>query len=306
MLSWNNFIEIIENYDNIAIFRHQNPDGDAYGSQYGLASYLRLKFPNKKIACYCDDHNNLVEYFHFNNDNIDTNYLNIVTDTANYERISGSINTNFPIIQIDHHPHIDNYADYYIIDDSCSSCCQMIADYIMRYDNQIMNKTIANYLLCGMISDTLSFSINSVNASTLKIASYLLEFSDSLDILNKNMFQQSLNEYKIVSFIRSKAIFDSNIAYAIINWQDVLNFNSDVSVFKRFVNCFRFIDGIKIWAIFVENGQQLFDVSIRSDNIIINDIAKKYNGGGHMFAAAMKNVFKDDIYSIIELFKQKI
>lgn len=306
MLSWNNFIEIIKKYDNIVIFRHQNPDGDAYGSQYGLATYLKVKFPNKNIACYSADDNNLVEYFNFSNDNIESNYISIVTDTANYERISGNINTNLPIIQIDHHPLVDNYADYYIIDDSCSSCSQMIADFIMQYDYHLMDKKLANYLLCGMISDTLSFSIKSVNSDTLKIASYLLKFSDSIDILNKNMFKQSLNEYQIVSFIRSKAIFDCNIAYAIINQTDLLKFNTDVQTFKRFVNCFRFIDGIKIWAIFVENDQQLFDISIRSDNIVINDIAKQYNGGGHMFAAAAKNITKNDIYSIIELFKQKI
>ena len=37
----NKFIEIVEKYETIALFRHQNPDGDALGSKVGLALWLK-------------------------------------------------------------------------------------------------------------------------------------------------------------------------------------------------------------------------------------------------------------------------
>ena len=46
------FFEIqkkIEAYDTIIIHRHENPDGDALGSQIGLATLLRENYPEKKI-----------------------------------------------------------------------------------------------------------------------------------------------------------------------------------------------------------------------------------------------------------------
>ena len=43
------FYELIQHYDLITVFRHQNPDPDALGSQWGLVSWLKSTFPNKQI-----------------------------------------------------------------------------------------------------------------------------------------------------------------------------------------------------------------------------------------------------------------
>jgi bifunctional oligoribonuclease and PAP phosphatase NrnA len=39
----------IEKAPVICVFRHLIPDADALGSQWGLVSWLRLIYPNKKI-----------------------------------------------------------------------------------------------------------------------------------------------------------------------------------------------------------------------------------------------------------------
>lgn len=305
MLSWNNFLNLVEKYSDIILYRHQNPDGDAYGSQYALAHYLKLKYPNKNIACYQQDDNDLKEYFHFNNDTINSPFLAIVLDTANYQRISGDVSLANYIIKIDHHPLDDEFGNDFIIDDKCSSCCQIIANQIMNYDNLMINKNIANYLLAGMISDTLSFSISNVNHQTFLVASYLMKYSDNIDYINKNMFQQTLSDYQLVSFIRSIAIFDNGVAYAIINSDTINKLKTTPNNLKRFVNCFRYIVGIKIWAIFVEDIDG-FAVSIRSDNIIVNDIASEFGGGGHQFACASKKMSDSQVLSMINLLKNKL
>ncbi|HBW05832.1 MAG TPA: bifunctional oligoribonuclease/PAP phosphatase, partial [Clostridiales bacterium] len=41
--------DTIKKYDVIVIHRHQNPDGDAMGSQLGLKRVLQQNFPDKKI-----------------------------------------------------------------------------------------------------------------------------------------------------------------------------------------------------------------------------------------------------------------
>ena len=46
-----NVIAAIREYNRIIIHRHKNPDGDALGSQLGLAGILRENFPEKEILC---------------------------------------------------------------------------------------------------------------------------------------------------------------------------------------------------------------------------------------------------------------
>lgn len=41
-------LDSIQKYDSIIIFRHILPDMDALGSQYGLASWIRSAYPQKR------------------------------------------------------------------------------------------------------------------------------------------------------------------------------------------------------------------------------------------------------------------
>jgi phosphoesterase RecJ-like protein len=51
-----NFLNKIKRYQKIIILRHQNPDGDALGSQYGLFNFLQTNFKDKKIMIgHADD-----------------------------------------------------------------------------------------------------------------------------------------------------------------------------------------------------------------------------------------------------------
>ena len=49
------------------------------------------------------------------------------------------------------------------------------------------------------------------------------------------------------------------------------------------------IEGIKIWAFFVENAEgNDIRVNLRSSGAAVNEIAKKYGGGGHVQAAGAR------------------
>ena len=46
---FNQILEEIKKYNRILIHGHIRPDGDCYGSQFGLASILKENFPEKEI-----------------------------------------------------------------------------------------------------------------------------------------------------------------------------------------------------------------------------------------------------------------
>ena len=55
------------------------------------------------------------------------------------------------------------------------------------------------------------------------------------------------------------------------------------------VNNFSYISELLVWLTFSEDKKQdQIRVSIRSRGLIINDIASKYNGGGHKYASGIR------------------
>ena len=51
----------IEEYNKIIIYRHKNPDLDAYGSQNGLYEFIKLNYPEKEVYMVGDT--NKMNYF---------------------------------------------------------------------------------------------------------------------------------------------------------------------------------------------------------------------------------------------------
>jgi nanoRNase/pAp phosphatase (c-di-AMP/oligoRNAs hydrolase) len=50
----------------------------------------------------------------------------------------------------------------------------------------------------------------------------------------------------------------------------------------------------------------LYNGSIRSRSVTVNDIASKYSGGGHRLAAAVKNLSLEGIQSVISDLKGRL
>ena len=49
-----------------------------------------------------------------------------------------------------------------------------------------------------------------------------------------------------------------------------------------------------------ENGRRVYNGSLRSKNRTINDIANKYQGGGHRFACGVKGLYEETIQSLLQ------
>ena len=116
----------IEEYDCICLYRHVNPDYDAFGSQFGMYDLIKNTFSNKTVYMEGDFSSDLVQKF-----NIEINIekpkfeqpvLGIVLDTANKERIDGeSYQQCNEIIKIDHHIVVESYGNINLEDSSASS-----------------------------------------------------------------------------------------------------------------------------------------------------------------------------------------
>ncbi len=307
-----NIIAKIEAYDYIAIYRHINPDFDAFGSQFGMYDIIKTTYPNKKVYLCGDFSSELVGKYtvDFNDDTVDYNneVLGIVLDTANRERIDDDSYTKCKeIIKIDHHIVIDSYGDLNYEDSTASSASQLVTQLFR--DNSILRitKDGAAALYLGIIGDTSRFLFKSTDVRTFDAASALLKTGiDIVDIYNR-IYLRKAKDLEVNKFILNNYKFDGGVAYYVLRDEDLKNLKISRERGSDFVNILSGIEEYKIWVAVTENVvDNNWRISIRSRDITINRIAQKYNGGGHALASGAKLDDFEMLPKLIEDLKELI
>lgn len=176
----NKIIELIKENNNISIFVHEKPDPDALGSAFALYELLKHNFKNKNIKIIGLDrlektktYNYFLSFYKEDiyDESFIKNSLGIIVDTANKERVLTKLNTLCKTtIRFDHHPFVEQIADYEVIDSSKSSNCQIIAEILKNNQELETNEEVAKFLYIGIIGDTNRF-MYSPNSKTFEITS---------------------------------------------------------------------------------------------------------------------------------------
>ncbi|WP_147410406.1 DHH family phosphoesterase [endosymbiont GvMRE of Glomus versiforme] len=284
-------INKIKKHDTVICLRHIDADGDAYGSAMGLAQIIKDNFPQKKV--FTDGKNNESLNFLGKNDQLTEkdyqNSLVIICDTASQERIdSQHWKLAQEKIKIDHHIKGENYADYEWVGSTYSATCEMIGELVINANLKVSKET-ANFLLLGIITDSGRFLYSNTTSRTFQIAAFLLENGAELNYLCTKLYQQNLNILKFKGYVLNNfTLTKQGVAFTKITLNTLRQYNVDRLETKSAVNIFANVEEIKIWLFAIEQEEELIKVSIRSSQYIINEIAEKYNGGGHKFAAGAK------------------
>lgn len=284
-------IDTIEKYDTIIIHRHVRPDPDAYGSQFGLKQILEANYPNKSIYAVGDHDHNLT--FIATPDSVSdetySNALVIVTDTANTDRIDDSRYTNGSfLIKIDHHPNDDQYGDKLWVDTDASSCSEMIYELFEEgksYKGWVLPDEAARALFAGIVGDTGRFLYPSTTEKTFEIAGHLIRYNFDRNEVFNSMYEKEPNLLHLQGYIYENFQMDKDGAVYIKLTKEILNkFQVTPTDTSLLVGSLSNIKGVKAWLIFVEDENHI-RVRLRSKGPIINQLAKKYNGGGHPLAS---------------------
>lgn len=292
--------EKIEEFDRIIIFRHESPDYDAKGSQFGLAYWLRHNFPNKEVLTLGYTNVTIGRGLYPKPDNLSDEeieskeFLAIVVDTANSSRISDQRYKKAKyVIKIDHHPKNDQYGDLNIITTKAAATSELIYKIITHpiFKGYSLEKESAKFLYSGLVGDTGRFQNSSTTPYSLHVGAKLLEFG--FDVQNEvymGLYGKSINDFKVM-----KKIFDNykvspkGVAYYHLNKDELKELNLDSDQVKIYLYLFSYCEEVKIWVSFAEDTRTNdWRASIRSRDIVINKVAAKYNGGGHKVASGAR------------------
>ncbi|XIF20151.1 MAG: bifunctional oligoribonuclease/PAP phosphatase NrnA [Acetilactobacillus jinshanensis] len=303
-------IKAIQNHSTVILHRHTDPDPDAYGSQMGLAEIIKHSFPAKHVYCVGQDDAGLSWLGKTDKIDDDTfkNALVIVTDTANRPRIDDQrYKDGGMLIKIDHHPNVDPYGDLAWVKPEASSASEMIYDVYTKSNGILkMDDKAASLLYAGIIGDTGRFMFPGITSHTFSVVAQLAKYDFSMSQINQNESVISLPVERLYGDLQEHMpVFDNGTAYYVVTQKMMKQYHvSDNDFISK--NLPGNVKGIVAWAVFIEQGDGSYKVSLRSHQPAIDHLAAKYNGGGHPLASGAKIDNADQIKSVVKDLKQLV
>lgn len=297
-------LQAIAAHDTIIIHRHARPDPDAYGSQVGLAETIRNSYPDKAVYCVGESVHSLAWIATMDSVN-DAQYagaLVIVTDTADTPRIDDDrFDKGAMLIKIDHHPNDDAYGDLQLVKPELSSASELIVDLINGSHGQLkMNTAAAKLFYTGIVGDTGRFMYNNTTAKTLTTVAQLYGFDFDPSLVNQKMNEVTLGQAKLQAFAMDQLTITANGAgYYVIHQADLKRLGVAADEYQAAVGTGGRLGEVHAWAMFTEQPEGNYRVSLRSKDVAINGIAKNHNGGGHDLASGAKAANEDEIKQIV-------
>ncbi len=306
--NYKQILNLINQYDDIIIYRHIRPDPDAYGAQLGLKAILEKIFPNKNIKALGEGEPSLAFLGEMDEAETREDALYIVVDTANKERIDGRIPEGAKVIKIDHHPDIDPFGDINLVETGVSSTSELLylTTNMWGYDNDYMNVEAAKLLYMGIVGDTGRFLFDNTTSRTHYVVSELKKHDFDAAGLIQEMQKTSIESFRFKGhLISSFTLRPSGLLYTFVSREDLEKFGVSGNEAALSVNLYRDLEEVRVWFMAIEEEDEI-RVRLRSKSTVINDVAQNFGGGGHPLASGVKLGHKDEVETLIGALEEKM
>ncbi len=291
----------------IVITTHINPDGDALGSVLALTQVL-TKMGHDVVPIVPNDYPEFLQWLPGNRYVIDfykkkKTATSIITSAEiifflDYnepkrggdmcEALTASKATK---IMIDHHPNPKMEVDYQFSYTDASSTCELIYEFVVAIDAlEFIDKSVAECIYTGILTDTGCFNYNSSRKRTFEIAAELLGYNIAKDDIYRRVYDNfSAHRMQLLGYCLNEKMVvlpELKTAYMAISLAEQQRFNFAVGDSEGFVNYPLSIKGINFTALFTEAKDKI-KISFRSRGKFPANLfaAKHFSGGGHLNAA---------------------
>lgn len=299
-----NILNKIKEYNRIMIHGHIRPDGDCYGSQFGLKDIIKTSFPEKEVYVVGETCN----YVSFlgTPDNISDDMfqgaLAICVDCASGERLSDQRYkmADF-VIKIDHHIVVDSYGDINLVKDEKPACTEIIFDLYNEFKDELkITEQGAKALYTGLVTDTGRFRFDSVSSNTFKVAASLLDLGVKVDEIDNLLSVETLEVMKFKGYVLSHfKLTKEGFAYVVVKKEVVEKYNISYEDAANQVNVISTLPDYPVWALIIEYPNEI-RVRLRSRGPAIDTLANQYGGGGHAKASGCHLDSFDDLKQFVK------
>lgn len=314
--------KLFSSSENILLICHINPDGDAIGSQIALYQCLRAQGKNVNMMAP----NYIQEFLKWMDDAslikifirermkckklIEEADLIVMLDFNQADRLGEAkdlvLASRAIKVVIDHHLDPGNFSDLIISDPSKCSTSELVHEIVCEMNwEQFINRTYAEALYVGIITDTGNFEHGSYSSRTLRIvADFLDKGIEKGKILNLIYNNFSSGRIRLQGFALNKRMVvlpEYKTAYIFLTKNDLAEYNYTKGDTEGFVNLPLSIKGIHFSALFIEK-DNFIKLSFRSKgHFPSNEFAAQYfSGGGHLNASGGE--YSDTMDNTIDYF----
>jgi len=155
-----------------------------------------------------------------------------------------------------------------------------------------MDSKFSSIVYTGIAFDTGNFRFSNTTHRTLNAAAFLVECGAEPALISNNLYySKSFGEIKILGKVLSNLEVYENgkVAFLYLPMDLLEELLSDNGETEGFVDYTVSIKGIKVGAFIRQSKNDEFKISLRSHSTVsVDDIAKKFGGGGHLKAAGCR------------------
>ncbi len=274
---------------------HENPEGDAIGSELALALALRKMGKTATVLNADPVPGNLTflpgaDTIVFEEDG--SSYeVGVVIDCGSLERTGRARDElcKCPIlVNIDHHATNEIRADYALIDPEAPASGVLVYR-ILAERRDLIDRDIATNIYVAVLTDTGSFHYANASPEAFAVAGDMVQRGvDPWKVAERVYETQTVHRLGLLARVLSSLTVsaDGRVAAIVTRRQDLEDFSATKDHLEGFINYPRSILGVEVAAALREETEGEVRVSLRSKGRVdVSAVAASLGGGGHRNAA---------------------
>lgn len=300
---WSPLSDLIERHQRFLVTTHVRPDGDALGSEVGMAGLLAGFGKDVRVVNvsptpprydYLNPDGRFFEHFGHTvqpADLADREAL-IILDLSSWSQLGdlAEFVRGFPGARliVDHHVSQDDLGAIVLKDTTAEATGTLVLRAAQALDAPI-NAEMATGLLTAIAMDTGWFRHPSTRPSTLRDVAALVDHGASVDRIYRLLFERNTpGRLRLTGLMLSRlqTELDGRIAYSYVTREDFDRTGSIPPDTEDLIDYTVSLRGVEIGLLFIEQQRGGIKLSLRSrTGFDVARFAGQYGGGGHRAAA---------------------
>jgi bifunctional oligoribonuclease and PAP phosphatase NrnA len=302
-IDWTPLADLIETHDRFLVTTHVRPDGDALGSEVGMAGLLRQKGKDVRVVNsspmpprydFLDPEKKLFEWFGtgVKPAQLADREVAIILDLSSWNQLGDMADfiRRFPGPRavIDHHVSQDDLGATVFKDSGAEATGILVMKAFPAIGGRLTPE-ISQGLFTAIAMDTGWFHHSNTRAETLRAVAELVDAGAAINQIYRNLFEQNTHaRLKLMGeTLRGLKIeLGGRVAYATITKEDLLRSGAIPQDSEDLVDFTVSMRGVELGLLFIEQLRGGAKVSIRTrSGVDCAALAAQFGGGGHKEAA---------------------
>ena len=288
-------VAVLKKEKRFLLAAHLNPDGDAIGSVFALAS--ALESIGKEVHVYNKDRVPEVYKFMPGNKRFSSGLRKslsqkpvlVLLDCNSPERAGLEKYSFRKSVVIDHHETERDFGDIRWVAPSAAATGLMVF-YLIKAMGVRVTSDMATNLYTAVAVDTGTFRYSNTSSEVLRASAELIEAGANPAYVSECLYEQwEENRFYLLVMTLNTLEIKNNVAIMYITEDMFKKTGTAAEDTENFSNLPRMIKSVKIAALFRDMGNGFWKASLRSKgNVNVAKIAELYGGGGHKNAAGFR------------------